>query len=171
MIGKFMEVYIDDVVVKSQDFNTHLKNLEKAFLRMRKHQLKMNPSKCAFGVQAGNFLGFLVHNRGIEIDQNKAKAIMQAKPPSNKKELQRFLGQVNFLRRFISNVAGKTKVFSPLLRLKDHEDFTWNEEHQLAFDKIKRYLSAPPVLIPPRSGKPLKLYISATQDSIGSLLT
>ena len=111
MIGKFMEVYIDDVVVKSQDFNTHLKNLEKAFLRMRKHQLKMNPSKCAFGVQAGNFLGFLVHNRGIEIDQNKAKAIMQAKPPSNKKELQRFLGQVNFLRRFISNVASKTKVF------------------------------------------------------------
>ena len=92
MIGKFMEVYIDDVVFKSQDFNTHLKNLEKAFLRMRKHKLKMNPLKCAFGVQAGNFLGFLVHNRGIEIDQNKAKAIMQAKPPSNKKELQRFLG-------------------------------------------------------------------------------
>ena len=155
MIGKFMEVYIDDVVVKSQDFNTHLKNLEKAFLRMRKYQLKMNPLKCAFGVQAENFLGILVHNRGIEIDQNKAKAIMQAKPPSNKKELQRFLGQVNFLRRFISNVAGKTKVFSPLLRLKGHEDFTWNEEHQLAFDTNKRYLSTPLVLIPPRSGKPI----------------
>ena len=91
-----MEVYIDDVVVKSQDFNTHLKNLEKAFLRMRKHQLKMNPLKCAFGVQAGNFLGFLVHNKGIEIDQNKAKAIMQAKPPSNKKELQRFLAKLIF---------------------------------------------------------------------------
>ena len=54
--------------------------------------------------------------------------------------------------------------------MKDHEDFTWNEEHQLAFGTIKRYLSTPPVLIPPRSGKPLKLYISATQDSIGSLL-
>ena len=75
MIGKFMEVYIDDVVVKSQDFNTYLKNLEKAFLRMRKHQLKMNPLKCAFGVQARNVLSFLVHIRGIEIDQNKAKAI------------------------------------------------------------------------------------------------
>ena len=91
---------------------------------------------CLWGASK-NFLGILVHNRGIEIDQNKAKAIMQAKPPSNKKELQRFLGQVNFLRRFISNVASKTKVFSPLLRLKDHEDFTWNEEHQLAFDTIK----------------------------------
>ena len=124
---------------------------------------------CLWG-ESGKFYGYLVHNRGIEIDQNKAKAIMQAKPPSNKKELQRFLGQVNFFRRFISNVAGKTKVFSPLLRLKVHEDFTWDEEHQLAFDKIKRYLSTPPMLIPPRSGKPLKLYISATQDSIGSLL-
>jgi hypothetical protein len=87
MIGKYMEVYIDDIVVKSQGFDKHLENLEKAFIRMRKHQLKMNPLKCAFGVTARNFLGFLVHNRGIEVDKNKAKAILQAKPPSNKKEL------------------------------------------------------------------------------------
>ena len=82
----------------------------------------MNPLKCAFGVIAGNFLGFLVHNRGIKVDKNKAKAISQAKPPSNRKELQRLLGQINFLR-FIANLAGRTKVFSPLLRLKDHEAF------------------------------------------------
>lgn len=75
MIGKFMEVYIDDEVVKSQDFKTHLKNLEKAFLRMRKHKLKMNPLKCAFGMQAGNFLGFLVHNRGIEIDHENSNSV------------------------------------------------------------------------------------------------
>ena len=60
---------------------------------MRRHQLKMNPLKCAFGVKASNFLRFLVHNRGIEIDKNKAKAIMQAKPPTNKKELQRLLAK------------------------------------------------------------------------------
>ena len=96
----------------------------------------MNPLKCVFVVTAGNFLGFLVH-RGIEVDKNKAKAILQAKPPSNKKELQRLLWQINFLRRFIANVVGKTKVFSPLLRLKDHEAFIWHEEHQKAFDAIK----------------------------------
>jgi hypothetical protein len=72
---------------------------------MRKHQLKMNPKKCAFGVSAGNFLGFLIHQRGIEVDKNKAKAIIDAPPPRNKKQLQSFLGQVNFLRRFISNLA------------------------------------------------------------------
>jgi hypothetical protein len=144
MIGKYMKFYIDDVVIKSQDFDEHLRNLEQAFIRMRKHQLKMNPLKCAFGVTVGNFLVILVHNRGIEVDRYKAKAILQAKPPSNKRELQRLLGQINFLRRFIANVVGRTKVFSPLLRLKDHEAFVWNEEHQKAFDAIKQYLVTPP---------------------------
>jgi hypothetical protein len=65
-------------------------------------------------------------------------------------------------------VVGKTKVFSPLLRLKDHEASVWHEEHQKAFNAIKQYLATPPVLIPPKEGKPLKLYISATQESIGS---
>ena len=85
---------------------------------MRLHQLKLNPLKCAFGVQAGNFLEFLVHQRGVEIDQNKAKVIISAKAPQNKKELQKFFGQVNYLRRFISNLAEKTKVFSDLINLK-----------------------------------------------------
>lgn len=106
MLGRFMEVYIDDIVVKSKKSDDHVEHLRKGFQRMRKHQLKINPLKCAFGVKAGNFLGFLVHQRGIEVDQNKAKAILEAKPPQNKKQLQRFLGQVNYLRRFISNLAG-----------------------------------------------------------------
>ncbi|OMO99378.1 reverse transcriptase [Corchorus capsularis] len=170
MIGKFMEVYIDDVVVKSHNSLNHINHLRRSFERMRHHGLKMNPLKCAFGVSAGNFLGFLVHQRGIEIDQNKARAIMQAQPPTNKKELQRFLGQINFLKRFIANTAGKTKAFSPLLKLKDGEEFVWREEHQVAFEAIKKYLAMPPVLVPPRKEKPLYLYVSATLSSIGCLL-
>ena len=76
--------YIDDVVVKST-FDNHLDFLQKSFERMRSHQLKMNPLKCAFGVSARNFLGFLVHQRGIEVDKNKCKAIIDAKPLDNKK--------------------------------------------------------------------------------------
>ena len=71
---------------------------------MRYH-LKMNLLKCAFGVKAINFLGFLIHRDGMEIDQNKAKAVLVAQPPSNKKELQRFLGQVNYVKRFMANLA------------------------------------------------------------------
>ncbi|KAI5316920.1 hypothetical protein L3X38_036627 [Prunus dulcis] len=170
MIGHSLEVYIDDVVIKSPEEGNHISSLRKAFLRMRQHKLKMNPKKCVFGVQAGNFLGFLVHQRGIEIDKNKAKSIIQASPPRNKKELQSLLGKINFLRRFISNSAGKIQPFSSLLKLKQEQTFKWEEQHQQAFQEIKDYLSNPPVLSPPKRGRPLKLYVSASELSIGSLL-
>ncbi|CAL8164898.1 unnamed protein product [Prunus armeniaca] len=169
MIGHSLEVYIDDVVIKSPEEGNHMTNLRRAFIRMRQHKLKMNPKKCVFGVQAGNFLGFLVHQRGIEIDKNKAKSIIEALPPRNKKELQSLLGKVNFLRRFISNSAGKIQPFSSLLRLKQEQTFKWEEQHQQAFEEIKHYLSNPPVLSPPKRGRPLKLYVSASEISIGSL--
>ena len=170
LIGTTVEVYIDDVVVKSMSHQTHLDDLRQAFLRMRRHHLKMNPAKCAFGVSAGNFLGFLVHHRGIEVDENKARAILTASPPTTKKQLQSLLGQINFLRRFIANSAGKMRAFSTLLKLKDSDKFEWREEHQAAFTQIKVSLTRPPVLVPPRRDKPLKLYISAAEESIGCLL-
>ncbi|XP_059658641.1 uncharacterized protein LOC132304963 [Cornus florida] len=170
MIGRFMEIYVDDVVVKSSAKRQHLEHLKRAFERMRIHKLKMNPLKCAFGVSAENFLGFLVHKRGIEVDQNKVKAIINARAPANKKQVQRFLGEVGFLRRFISNHAGRVHVFSTLVKLKSHEKFHWDESHQKAFDKIKEYLANPPVVMPPRKKWPLKLYLSATEESIGSML-
>ncbi|CAN6698561.1 unnamed protein product [Malus baccata var. baccata] len=130
----------------------------------------MNPKKCAFGVRTGNFLGFLVHQRGVEVDKNKSRAILESLPPTNKIQLQRLLGKINFLRRFIANLAGKIQPLTPLLRLKDRENFEWGPTHQQAFDSIKTYLTSPPVLVPPQRGKPLKLYISASGKSIGSLL-
>ncbi|BBN67449.1 hypothetical protein Prudu_80S000100 [Prunus dulcis] len=91
MIGHSLEVYIDDVVIKSPEEGYYVSNLRKAFLRMRQHKLKMNPKKCVFRVQAENFLGFLVCHRGIEIDKNKAKSIIEVLPPQNKKELHSLL--------------------------------------------------------------------------------
>nr|XP_025678255.1 uncharacterized protein LOC112778105 [Arachis hypogaea] len=124
-----------------------------------------------FGLKnAGNFLGFLVQKKGIEIDKNKAKAILKAPPPANKKQLQAFLGKVNYLRRFISNLSGKTKVFAPLIKLKKEEELQWKTEHQEAFDNIKQYLTNPPIMTPPRHGAPLKLYVSASEVTIGGML-
>ncbi|XP_058185787.1 uncharacterized protein LOC131303013 [Rhododendron vialii] len=146
-------IYIDDIVVKSQSYDEHLEHWRKSFLRMQQFDLKVNPLKCTFGVSSGKFLGFLVHNRGIEVDKNKAKAIMEAKPPTTKKELQKLLGSFNFLRRFISNLAGRVQA-----------------NHQKAFDEIKGYLATAPVLMPPIKNRPLKLYISTAEGSIGGLL-
>ncbi|CAN6543483.1 unnamed protein product [Malus baccata var. baccata] len=95
---------------------------------------------------------------------------MESPSPTNKVQLQRLLGKINFLRRFIANLTDKIQPLTPLLRLKDKENFEWGPPHQQAFDSIKAYLTSPPVLVPPQRGKPLKLYISASEKSIGSLL-
>ena len=103
-------------------------DLEQFFIRMPQHSLKMNLAKCVFGVSIGNFLGFLVHSQGIEVDKNKTKVVLEARPPKNNKELQSLIGKVNFRMRFIANSAGKMKAFSPLLRLKAAEEFIWGEK-------------------------------------------
>src|ERR1043165_5180999 len=168
-IESFMQIYIDDIVVKSVSDEDHLNHLSQSFERMRKHGLQMNPLKCAFFVQAGDFLGSVGHKECIEINLNKTKAIMETKPPSTKKELQSLLGKINFLRRFISNLSGRTQDFSPLLRL-NQGNFEWTAQHQEAFEKIKAYLMHPPILAPPSKDKPTRLYISSSNVTIGSML-
>jgi hypothetical protein len=147
-----------------------LADLRLAFEKMCQYGLKMNPLKCAFGISAGKFLGFIIHEHGIEIDHKKVKSIKKVKAPTYKKELQSFLGKVNYLRRFISNLSGKLKAFTPILRLKNDAEFYWGAEQQVVFKEIKEYLSTPPVLKAPQSGVPFRLYIAAENDVIGAIL-
>jgi hypothetical protein len=93
----------------------------------------MNPNKCAFGVSAWEFLGFLVHEGGIEVGNKSMKAIDEVVPPTNLKELQSLLGKINFVRRFISNLSQKVLPFSPLLKLKKDQKFTWGDEQTKGF--------------------------------------
>ena len=95
----------------------------------------MNPNKCAFGVSAGQFLGFMVHERGIEIGQKSIKTIDEAFPPTTKTELQSLPGKINFIRRFISNLSKRILPFSPLLKLKNDQEFKWGNIQQKADDK------------------------------------
>ena len=127
LLGVILEVYIDDVVVKSDANESHIADLRLAFERMRKYGLKMNPLKCAFGVSARRFLGFIIHQHGIEIDPKKIEAIQKVQAPTCKKDMQKFLGKVNYLRRFIVNLSGKVDAFTPILRLKNDDDFTWGQ--------------------------------------------
>ena len=122
MISKIVKVYIDDIIVKMQDMARHLSKLKVVFERICVHQLKMNPLKCAFRVTIGNFLGFLVHKKEIEVDKNKARVIIEAAPLRTKKKLQRLIGQINFIRQYIASCIGKVQAFSPLLNLKGVED-------------------------------------------------
>jgi hypothetical protein len=117
LIGKIVEIYIDDVVIKSVNHGSHLEDVKRTLECTRKHGLKMNPNKCAFGVSAGEFLGFLVHG-GIEVGKKSMRAIDEVVPPTSLKELQSLLGKVNYVRRFISNLSQKVLPFSLLLKLK-----------------------------------------------------
>jgi ribonuclease HI len=98
------------------------------------------------------------------------KAIDEVVPPTNLKELQSLLGKINFVRRFISNLAQKVFPFSPLLKLKKDQKFIWGDEEQKAFDEIKQYIKEPPILVPPQLNKPFKLYVAADTQTIGSAL-
>jgi hypothetical protein len=161
LISKIVEIYINDVVIKSLNHESHLEDVKRTLECTRKHGLKMNPKKCAFGVSVGEFLGFLVHEGGIEVGKKSMKAIYEVVPPTSLKELQSLLGKINFVRRFISNLSQKVLPFSPLLRIKKDQKFVWGDEQQKAFDEIKQYMKESPVLVPPQLNKPFKLYVAA----------
>ena len=110
-IGVSMEVYIDDMLVKSTTTELHIAHLPEAFQIMRKYNMKLNPAKCAFGVSARKFLGFIVNNRGIEANPDKIKSLLDMPPPSNIKEVQCLTGRVAVLSRFLSQASNKCQSF------------------------------------------------------------
>ncbi|KAG9453486.1 hypothetical protein H6P81_006390 [Aristolochia fimbriata] len=167
-LPKRVECYVDDLVVKTKQRSDHLLDLRAVFERLRRFQLKMNPLKCAFGVTSGKFLGFIVHHRGIEIDQSKIDAIQKMPEPRNVSELKIFQGHLAYIRRFISNLAGKCQPFSRLL--KKNTSSEWDESCRNAFNNLKAYLTKPPVLVAPIIDRPLLLYIAAQEKSVGALL-
>ena len=116
MMHKEIEDYVDDIVVKSKTRVGHLQILELVFERCMKYKLHMNPMKCAFGVSAGKFLGFLIHHRGISVDPAKATTIATMKIPITVKELKNFLERVSHIRRFVPGLASVTSGLSKLLK-------------------------------------------------------
>jgi hypothetical protein len=118
LLGIILEIYFDVVIVKSDSMDNHLVDLRLALERMCQYGLKMNPLKCAFGVSTGMFLGFIIHEHGIEIDPTKIESINKVRPPQCKNDKQKFIGKLNYLRQFIFNLSGKISAFAPIFRLK-----------------------------------------------------
>jgi hypothetical protein len=137
ILGNTVEVYIDDIIVKSAEFSSHIADLCKAFDKICWYGLKMNPHKYAFGVSAGKFLGFFIHEHGIEIDPDRIKSIRNVGPLTCKLEMQKFLGKVNYLQMFISNLIEKIDAFTHILRLKIMPNSP-GAEQQEAFDLIRK---------------------------------
>ena len=115
-IGTNVQVYVDDMLVKSLHEDDHLGDLHETFDTLRSYNMKLNPSKCAFGVTAGKFLGFMVSQRAIEVNLEKIRAIIELEPLRTVKEVQSLNGKIAALNRFVSKAMDKCLPFFRTLR-------------------------------------------------------
>uniref|UniRef100_A0A2N9FX15 Uncharacterized protein n=1 Tax=Fagus sylvatica TaxID=28930 RepID=A0A2N9FX15_FAGSY len=165
-IGRNVEVYVDDMLVKTKDERKHLEDLKETFETLRRYRMKLNPNKCVFGVSSGKFLGFMVSQRGIEANPDKIKAVLEMTPPRTTKEVQSLTGRVAALNRFVSRATDKCLPFFKTLR----KAFVWTDECQKSFEELKRYLTSPPLLSPSQQGEALSLYLAVSPTAVSSAL-
>ncbi|XP_065039424.1 uncharacterized protein LOC135673957 [Musa acuminata AAA Group] len=167
-IGRNMEVYVDDMIVKSQEARTHLADLAEAFATLRKFGMRLNPTKCAFRVTSGKFLGFIVHERGIDANPEKVQAIINMQSPRTVKDLQRLNGRLVALSRFLAQSGDRCLPF--FKALKSPKSFQWTSECEEAFKQIKQHMASLPRLASISPGEKLGLYLAASQHAVNSVL-
>ena len=154
------------MLMKIQDEEIHQDYLQETFNTLRQYNIKLNPSKCAFGVSSGKFLRFMVSHRGIEANPDKIQAILDMKPPQNVKEVQSLTIRVTALNRFVSKATDKCLPFFRVLR----KAFAWTDDCQRAFEDLKAYLTTAPLLSPSVLGEELYLYLAVTPHAVSSTL-
>jgi hypothetical protein len=167
-IGKIVEVYIDDMLVKSVRKEDHLAHLREVFEILRRDKLRLNASKCLFGVCSGKFLGHIISNRGIEANPDQITALINLEEPKDAKQVQRLTGMIAALGWFISRSGDKCHPFFRLLGKK--RKFLWDEDCSASFQIIKAYLSSPPCLSIPSPGEPLYLYLAVSEHAVNAVL-
>ena len=167
-LGKSIEIYVDDMVVKSKVVSEHLGDLGSTFGVLRKHKLRLNASKCSFGVESGKFLGYMVTHRGIEVNPDQIKAINDLKPSQNAKEVQKLMGMIVALNRFISRLADRCRPF--YLLINKWKGFEWSEDCVVAFQQLKEYLSRPPIMSSPEADEVLYAYIAVAPHVVSLML-
>ena len=128
-IVRNVEVYVDDMLVKSKEEENYLDDFKETFNTFRQYSMKLNPTKCAFGVSSGKFLGFTVSQRRIEGNPAKVKAILEMSSPKTIKEVQSLTGRVAALNRFVFKVTEKCLPFFKTLK----QAFFWTNECEAAF--------------------------------------
>jgi thymidylate kinase len=172
-IGKFLFVFLDDVVIFSSDWSSHLSHLKLFFAALREANLKLAPSKSHFATSCCTFLGFKVSSDGLSCDPRLIEAIAARPAPylskNPKKAVLSFLGLCGFYRRFVKNYAA---IAEPLTRLTaKNQPFVWGDEQQEAFDTLKAKLMAYPILRRPDFSRHFFLHTDASMKAVGAVLT
>ena len=163
-----MEVYVDDMIVKSKKEEDHVEDLRETFEILRKHQLRLNPAKCSFGVCEGKFLGYIVNAEGIKANPAKTLAILSMPEPTSQKQVMKLTGCLAALGRFISKSAEKALPFFHLL--SKNKEFVWTKECSEAFAQLKAHLAELPTLTQPIPGEPLSVYLAASSTAVSAVM-
>jgi hypothetical protein len=167
-IGRNVEVYVDDIIIKFAKADSLLNDLRETFANLDRYSIKLKSKNFSFGVPTGQLLGYLISERGIEGNSEKIQAIINMQPPKTLRYVQQLRGRLAALSRFISKLGEKSLPFYRLLRKTDK--FTWTVEAQAAFDDLKHRLSMSPVLVTPHEKETMLLYIAATNQVVSSVL-
>jgi hypothetical protein len=165
-IGRTVKAYVNDIVVKTRKASDLLSDLEITFRCLKAKSVKLNPEKCVFGVPRGMLLGFIVFEQGIEANPEKIVTITNMGPIKDLKGVQRVMGCLAALSRFISRLGEKGL---PLYRLlRKTELFTWTSEAEEALENLKALLTNAPILVPPATGEALLIYVVATTQVVSA---
>ena len=167
-LGYFIIIYLDDVTMFSKTDEEHLEHLRKVFKKCRKFGISLNPKKTLFGLQEGKILGHIISKEGIKIDPKRIEAILQISHPRNIKELQSFIGKINFLRSFIPNLAELLRNITNML--KKEQGVKWTLEAKKSFELVKQALTKTPVLISPDFSKDFYIFSFASEHTIAAVL-
>ena len=167
-MGKNIEVYIDDMVVKSEIMSEHIGDLTNIFKILRGHKLRLNASKCSFRVGSGKFHGYMVTHRGIEVNPDQVKVINSLQPLRNPKEVQKLTRMTTTLNRFISRSADRCRPF--FLLMNKWKGFEWIEECAWAFQQLKEYLFHPPIMSSPETDEVLFAYFTVAPYTVSLVL-
>jgi hypothetical protein len=168
LIGRIIEEYVDDIVVKSKKTGDLVPDLTEVFVRLRQHGVKLNPEKCIFGVPRGMLLSFVVSERDIEANPEKISTIIDMGPIKNLKGVQRVMGCLAALSYFIARLGEHSLPLYKLMKKFYH--FTWTPEAQEALDSLKNMLKSPLILTASTPEEPMLLYISATTQVVSAAL-
>uniref|UniRef100_A0A2N9HK66 Uncharacterized protein n=1 Tax=Fagus sylvatica TaxID=28930 RepID=A0A2N9HK66_FAGSY len=168
LIGNTVEAYIDDMLIKSKKKTSYVEDLREVLEILRATKLRLNATKCLFGVSSGKFLGHMISYNGVEANPDQISALLSLQPPKDAKQVQRLAGMVAALGRFISRSADRCRPFFQLLGKR--REFLWDQDCSAAFEGIKAYLSSPPCLSIPYSGEPLFLYLAVSEHAVSAVL-
>ncbi|GJX98811.1 reverse transcriptase domain-containing protein [Tanacetum coccineum] len=170
-VGRNIEVYVDNLVIKSHTEAEMLRDIDEMFYTLRKINMKLNPKKCTFRAVEGMFLGYIISPEGIKPCPDKTEAVLQLPSPRTIKEVQSFNGKLASLNRFLSKSAEKSlSLFKTLMKCINKSDFHWTPDAEQAFKQLKQHLLELPLLVAPKPKEELIVYLSASHGAISAVL-